>query len=784
MNQQSETEFKLTFENVVRQNMNELEYSLQHFSDIYNLNSYLRSIPQMVYPVGYTLDKTSSMNSIQYVPILKTLATLLNHDEVLNEVLLCHHSEFSDIQDFCDSRNYSENLLFSHNPTALQIQLYYDDITLGNALGSRVKQSKMAMFYFSLGNIRPKYRSALHTIQLVLICNASLIKNHLSEVLLPFLTDIKTLETEGIKVIKNNVIHCFKGTVSFISADNLAAHALGRFDSFNSHRACRKCLITKVERNIVLHEDDCTLRTRVAYERQSRDANAKLYGLIGCSPFKDLRYFNIIDGLPFDIAHDWFEGIIPYVLNEFICFAVKSKWFTLKYFNERILNLQYSKPDITNKPSVMSEDIHNFKVKQTASQAWCLLRVFPFLIGHKVPINDRKWDTILILIDIIQYLCMRRVNVVNSIHLSNLIESFLKIYIEEFPNGKFTPKFHHAIHFPNQLLKFGPSLLHSTIRYEGKHLTFKEMYQSSKNKKNISYSLAVRHGILQCALLNADKYLIKNIETTNGRLINLNLLPENCQNALSLHSEGNMLVFSASKITSKNGITFNVGCALITEFYDDICRHFNSYAVEALDNYYVCSSADIINTDELGLYKCYEGNKNYHLITLKYLPAECKSVENILEKEQSVYPDARIMATYNNKHISFQINDSVTLSGFHDIIKKNFEISPTEDIELYIFDDDFKEYVLLVNMATIQNLQKIEVKKKIFETFVSTGTTGAGNFRTLLETPSCSSSWICKFTLPDFGIVTNKLSRSLAVTRSDETTIVRSIFTEVQKFTL
>ncbi|RXG53851.1 hypothetical protein Avbf_11626 [Armadillidium vulgare] len=609
MNQQSETEFKLTFENVVRQNMNELEYSLQHFSDIYNLNNYLRSIPQMVYPVGYTLDKTSSMNSIQYVPILKTLETLLNHDEVLNEAIF---------KIFVIGRNYSENFLFSHNPTALQIQLYYDYITLGNALGSRVKQSKMAMFYFSLGNIRPKYRSALHTIQLVLICNASLIKNHLREVLLPFLTDIKTLETEGIKVIKNNVIHCFKGTVSFISADNLAAHALGRFDSFNSHRACRKCLITKVERNIVLHEDDCTLRTRVAYERQSRDANAKLYGLIGCSPFKDLRYFHIIDGLPFDIAHDWFEGIIPYVLNEFICFAVipKSKWFTLKYFNERILNLQYSKPDITNKPSAYP---HKHGV--------CLLRVFPFLIGHKVPINDRKWDTILILIDIIQYLCMRRVNVVNSIHL-------------KFPNGKFTPKFHHAIHFPNQLLKFGPSLLHSTIRYEGKHLTFKEMYQSSKNKKNISYSLAVRHGILQCALLNADKYLIKNIETTNGRLINLNLLPENCQNALSLHSEGNMLVFSASKITSKNGITFNVGCALITEFYDDICRHFNSYAVEALDNYYVCSSADIINTDELGLYKCYEGNKNYHLITLKYLPAECKSVENILEKEQSVYPDA------------------------------------------------------------------------------------------------------------------------------------------------
>ncbi|RXG58855.1 hypothetical protein Avbf_11427 [Armadillidium vulgare] len=64
------------------------------------------------------------------------------------------------------------------------------------------------------------------------------------------------------------------------------------------------------------------------------------------------------------------------------------------------------------------------------------------------------------------------------------------------------------------------------------------------------------------------------------------------------------------------------------------------------------------------------------------------------------------------------------------------------DIELFIFSD-FKEYVLLVNMATIQNLQKIEVKKKI--------------------------------SLKLF---------SLAVTISDETTILRSIFKEVQKFTL
>ncbi|RXG61029.1 hypothetical protein Avbf_14949, partial [Armadillidium vulgare] len=93
-------------------------------------------------------------------------------------------------------------------------------------------------------------------------------------------------------------------------------------------------------------------------------------------------------------------------------------------------------------------------------------------------------------------------------------------------------------------------------------------------------------------------------------------------------------------------------------------------------------------------------------------------------------------------NISFKINDFVNLSGFHDIIKKNSEISPTQRIlnSLYL-------------MTTLKNI---------------------------------SSYWICKFTLLDFGIETNKLNinRYLAVTMLDETTILRSIFKEIQKFTL
>ena len=50
------------------------------------------------------------------------------------------------------------------------------------------------MFYFTLGNINPKMRSKLRSIQLLAICKQKLIKQYgMNKILKPFVDDIKTL---------------------------------------------------------------------------------------------------------------------------------------------------------------------------------------------------------------------------------------------------------------------------------------------------------------------------------------------------------------------------------------------------------------------------------------------------------------------------------------------------------------------------------------------------------------------------------------------------------------
>lgn len=96
---------------------------------------------------------------------------------------------------------------------ALQIFLYYDELEICNPLGSKVKIHKLGMytvccfiyvcmlflfnagsFYFTLGNLSPKYRSKLSSIYLVALVKSKFISIYgMDAVLKPFIDDIKKL---------------------------------------------------------------------------------------------------------------------------------------------------------------------------------------------------------------------------------------------------------------------------------------------------------------------------------------------------------------------------------------------------------------------------------------------------------------------------------------------------------------------------------------------------------------------------------------------------------------
>lgn len=104
----------------------------------------------------------------------------------------------------------------------------------------------------------------------------------------------------------------------------------------------------------------------------------------------------------------------------------------------------------------MSDNIGSFKVKQTACQMWCFIRMLPLMVGRLVPIGCPAWHVLLLLLDVVEYCTSPEVTPALSMFLSDLINDFLTSYFAVFPDVSMKPKFHYLIHYPQMLLQFGP----------------------------------------------------------------------------------------------------------------------------------------------------------------------------------------------------------------------------------------------------------------------------------------------------------------------------------------
>lgn len=82
-------------------------------------------------------------------------------------------------------------------------------------------------------------------------------------------------------------------------------------------------------------------------------------------------------------------------------------------------------------------------------------------------------------------------------YLEEKITEVLTTFHENFPDGVI-PKMHFLVHYPSLMLKYGPLIHLSCIRFEGKHQYFKKVSTVVCNFKNITKSLARRHQLRQC----------------------------------------------------------------------------------------------------------------------------------------------------------------------------------------------------------------------------------------------------------------------------------------------
>ena len=91
------------------------------------------------------------------MPFLENLKLLLNNSDIHSEVHF-KRPPTNNLLDFCDGMSFR---MHSHFNSALLIITYYDE------LHSYVKKHKLGRVFFSLGNIRPQFRSSRKSIFLV-----------------------------------------------------------------------------------------------------------------------------------------------------------------------------------------------------------------------------------------------------------------------------------------------------------------------------------------------------------------------------------------------------------------------------------------------------------------------------------------------------------------------------------------------------------------------------------------------------------------------------------------
>ena len=187
------------------------------------------------------------------------------------------------------------------------------------------------------------YLKAIFLVSVAL--HKDILKYGLNDFLTPLVEDLKTLYLDGITVTISGTEHTFHGGLLAALADNLAAHGLGGFKESHSFalRICRGCMATTESIQTTFVESGFKLRTCESHKLHCALLDTRLhahysttYGINRRSVLEDVPGFSVAIGLPHDIVHDLYEGVVPYELKCLLLHCVEAHFFSLKQLNVRM----------------------------------------------------------------------------------------------------------------------------------------------------------------------------------------------------------------------------------------------------------------------------------------------------------------------------------------------------------------------------------------------------------------------------------------------------------------
>ena len=282
-------------------------------------------------------------------------------------------------------------------------------------------------------------------------------------------------------------------------------------------------MISPPEISGCVSEIDCQLRNPDTHFEQCallygplQDHYSTSFGINRLSILEEVPGFSVVTGLPHDIMHDLFEGVVPYELKLLILHCVCMKYFTIDVLNERINAYDF----VSDRPTLIDARIVStsaMKIRQSASQMMHLSRELPMLVADLIPSDDENWYSFLVLLKICT-IALSPVCTYDTISfLRVLIEEKLELFKKLYPVNSMIPKQHYMVHYPSQISRLGPLIQSWNMRQESK-LSFIKRVSRRSNYKNVCLTVAKKHQFWLCHQMVSSQLLTPTLDQSNKQL--------------------------------------------------------------------------------------------------------------------------------------------------------------------------------------------------------------------------------------------------------------------------
>jgi len=471
--------------------------------------------------------------NVYFIPLRDILKKIMEHSNLFNLILtyynnLTYKNDNNLVSNFIQSKVWKIKLSKNSNKIIFPIFLYYDDFEVNDPLGSHAGSQKLGAVYFSIPCIPPELASSLDYIYLALLFKTD-DKNEYGnfQTFKELISELNYLENVGICIQIENTNHQIFFSLGLILGDNLGLHSiLGFTGSFVSNFPCRFCKLPKE----LCHETtvQCTesLRNAQNYENDVNTNNMSLTGIKENCVWNNISSFHVTENYSVDIMHDLFEGVCKYEISSILYkMIVDLKYFSLETLNNKIECFNYGTNDIRNRPPLVTmETLKHNSLKMSASETICFTRYLSLIIGESVPENSEFWHLYILLKKIVNIVLQKMVCEEEAFLLHNLISEHHELYLKLF-RTHLKPKHHHMLHYPMILKNSGPISLIWSMRFEAKHKMFKDSARAITSRKNIPYTLSLKHQLkLSSWFLMNEKISLNSLKS--GKIIKLSKLQE------------------------------------------------------------------------------------------------------------------------------------------------------------------------------------------------------------------------------------------------------------------